>query len=144
MNFEQLEKLEKRYLELEHLLASYESVCDKEQYNKYAKELSDSKEAVFLFREYKRIAKEIEGLKIVFAEKHDKEFMELAKKEQEELAHKSIALEQDLKNILRGEDKDLGRKAIVEIRQGTGGMEAGLFAGDLYRCLLYTSPSPRD
>jgi peptide chain release factor 1 len=131
--YEQLEKLENRYQELENLLASPEIINNKEQYNKYAKELSDLKGSVSLFREYKRLSKEITDLENVLNEKHDKEFLELAKKELQHLKEKRQDLKQQLKDILAGEDKDLGRDVIVEIRQGTGGLEAGLFARDLYR-----------
>src|SRR4030042_3061206 len=131
--FEQLEKLEKRYQELEHLLASYGSVSDKEQYNRYARELSGLRGCVSLFREHKRIAGEIEDLKKTLVEKHEREFLALARTELEDLENKKTDLEKKLKDILAGEDKDAGRDVIVEIRQGTGGMEAGLFAADLYR-----------
>ncbi len=86
--FEQLEKIEKRYQELEHLLASYETVSDKEQYNRYAKELSDLKEPVFLFREYKKINKETKDLEAALGEKHDHDFLALARAELEELKKK--------------------------------------------------------
>jgi peptide chain release factor 1 len=135
-SFEQLEKLEARYQELEHILASYEVIADKEQYNKYAKELSDLKEPVSLFREYKKVCKEQEDLKAVLKEKHDKELEELAKKELKDLEEKRKDYEKRLKIILAGKDKDASRDIIVEIRQGTGGDEAGLFAADLYR--MYT------
>jgi len=134
--FEQLQKLENRFQELEGLLASPEAFADKEQYNKYAKELSGLKEPISLFREYKKVSKEIEGLVVVLKEKHDKEFIELAKKELQDLELKMADLEQRLKEVLAGEDEDAGRDIIVEIRQGTGGDEAGLFAADLYR--MYT------
>ena len=134
--FEQLQKLEARYEELEHILASHGVISDREQYNKYAKELSDLKGAVSLFREYKKVTKEIDELKIVLKEKHEKEFIDLAKKEMEDLESRIIDLEQKLKAALAGEDKDAGRDVIVEIRQGTGGEEAALFAADLYR--MYT------
>lgn len=134
--FEQLQKLENRFQELEGLLASPEAFADKEQYNKYARELSGLKEPISLFREYKKVSKEIEGLVVVLKEKHDKEFIELAEKELQDLELKMADLEQRLKEILAGEDEDAGRDIIVEIRQGTGGDEAGLFAADLYR--MYT------
>ncbi len=134
--FGQLEKLEKRYDELEHLLGQNEVFADKEQYNKYAKEYFGLKAAVLLFREYKKIAREAEGLEMVLGEKHDKEFLDLAKKELEPLISKKQDLANQLKKALTGEDKDLGRDIIMEIRQGTGGLEAGLFAADLYR--MYT------
>jgi peptide chain release factor 1 len=134
--YEQLAQLEKRYQELEYLLASHEVVSNKEQYSKLAKELSDLKDAVYLFREYKKVSGEIEGLEIMLGEKHDKEFLELADKELPDLINKREELEKRLKDALTGEDEDLGKNVIVEIRPGTGGLEAGLFAADLYR--MYT------
>jgi len=139
--FDQLQKIEDRYKELEHLLASHVVISDKEQYNKFAKELSGLRDSVYLFREYKKVSKEIEDLEIVYAEKHDKEFLELAEKELRDLKDKKNNLEKRLKNVLAGEDKDLGKDVIVEIRQGTGGLEAGLFAADLYR--MYTKYAAR-
>jgi peptide chain release factor 1 len=138
---EQLEKLEKRYEELEQLLGSYEAISDKEQYNRYAKELSDLKEPVALFREYKKIALEIADLELMLQEKHDKEWLELSQKELEELKNKKAGLENKLTTILKGEDKGANRDVIVEIRAGTGGLEAGLFAADLYR--MYTKYASR-
>jgi len=139
--FEQLQKLENRFQELEGFLGSPEAFADKEQYNKYAKELSGLKEPVSLFREYKKASKEIEELEAVLKEKHDKEFIELAEKELKDLEAKSADLEQRLKKVLAGKDEDVGRDIIVEIRQGTGGDEAGLFAADLYR--MYTKYAAR-
>jgi peptide chain release factor 1 len=133
---EQLEKLEVRYQELEQLLASHDITANKEQYNKYAKELSDLKEPVSLFREYKKVSKEIEDLDALLKEKHDKEFADLARKELQELKGKKTNLEEGLKRILAGEEKEADRDIIMEIRQGTGGDEAGLFAAGLYR--MYT------
>ncbi|MDD5692528.1 MAG: peptide chain release factor 1 [Candidatus Omnitrophica bacterium] len=133
---EQLKKIEARYEELEQLLASHEQIADRQQYNKLAKELSDIKPAVSLFREYKGVLREIKELEAVLEQKHDKDFLELAQEESKELAARLSDLETRLKKLLTGEDKDAGRDAIVEIRQGTGGDEAGLFAADLYR--MYT------
>lgn len=134
--FEQLEKIEKRYKELEQLLASSQILSNKEQYHKFAKELADLKDKVALFREYKRVFKEIEDLRHVISGKHEEELLELAKKELQDLKNKKILLEERLQDTLTGEDKDKVCDVIVEIRQGTGGLEAGLFAADLYR--MYT------
>ena len=130
---QQLKKLEQRYLELEQFLGSEGAFANKEQYNKLAKELSDIKQPVFLYREYRKLEKESADLESVLKEKHDPDFIELARKEIEELSAKKSALEGKIKLILAGEDKDIGRDCILEIRQGTGGDEAGLFAADLYR-----------
>jgi len=130
---EQLEKSEKRYEELENLLGSKEVISDRDLYNRYAKELSDLKEAVYLYREYKKITGELRDTEAVLKEKHDDEFLEMARKELETLGERKADLEARIKRALTGEDKDLGLDIIVEIRQGTGGLEAGLFAADLYR-----------
>ncbi|MDP2831422.1 MAG: peptide chain release factor 1 [Candidatus Omnitrophota bacterium] len=131
--YEQLEKLTARYQELEHLLGSHEQIVDRQQYNKLAKELSDIKDVVFIFRGYKNILKEISDLESVLSGKHDKDFLELAQEELGNLQAQKTDAELKLKKILAGEDKDAGRNCIVEIRQGTGGDEAGLFAAVLYR-----------
>jgi len=131
--FNQLEKLESRYEELEKLLSSPEVLSDREKSNQLARELSSIKEPVSLYREHKRILKETQDLENVLKEKHDKEFLELAKKELEELKAKQNEIEDKIKATFTEEDKDAGRACIVEIRQGTGGDEAGLFASDLYR-----------
>ncbi|MDD5060147.1 MAG: peptide chain release factor 1 [Candidatus Omnitrophica bacterium] len=131
--FERLERIAARYSQLEHLLASQGQITDRDQYNKLAKELSDLKETVSLFVEYKSLIKQAADLDTVLSEKHDQEFLDLAKEEFKDIEKKKSGLEAQLKKIMTGEDKDAGRNCIVEIRQGTGGDEAGLFAADLYR-----------
>jgi len=131
--YEQLEKSVLRYQELEQLLGSQEQIADRQLYNKLAKELSDIKLVVSLYREYKDLLKEITDLEAVIAGKHEQDFLELVQAEKKALAEKRTVLELKLDKILAGEDKDAGRDCIVEIRQGTGGDEAGLFAAVLYR-----------
>jgi peptide chain release factor 1 len=133
---ERLEKLEKRYVELEHLLSSYDVIADKKEYNRYAKELADLKEAVSLYRELKKADQEAVDLEHLLKEKHEAEFVELAKKELQDLKSKRTDLERKIKEATAQEDKDAGKDVIVEIRQGTGGSEAALFAADLFR--MYT------
>ncbi len=133
---DKLAKLEKRYEELEQLLADHAIIADSEQCNKLAKELSDLKEPVSLFRNYKKLTSEIKDLEGMIKEKHDKELLEMAKKELPELKTRKESLEAKIKEALKGEDKDAGKDVLVEIRQGTGGAEAALFAADLYR--MYT------
>ncbi len=133
---DKLAKLEKRYEELEQLLADHAIIADSEQCNKLAKELSDLKEPVLLLRNYKKLTSEIKDLEDMLKEKHDKELLEMAKKELPELKTRKESLEAKIKEVLKGEDKDAGKDVLVEIRQGTGGAEAALFAADLYR--MYT------
>ena len=134
--FEHLKKLESRYSELEHLLASYEIISDKEQYNRYAKELADLRDTVSFFREYQKVLKEIEGLELILQEKHDRDFVELAKKELLDLQSRRETLEKQMQQSLVSEDETDHRDVIMEIRQGTGGGEAALFAADL--CRMYS------
>ncbi|MFH0855771.1 MAG: peptide chain release factor 1 [Candidatus Omnitrophota bacterium] len=133
---EKLKKLEERYAELERLLISPEALGDREMSNKLAKELSGLKEPVSLSREHKRVTKEIQEMELVLGQKHDKEFLDLAREELEGLKARIQEIEEKIKEIFTEKDKDAGRDIIVEIRQGTGGDEAGLFAADLYR--MYT------
>jgi peptide chain release factor 1 len=133
INIGQLQKLEARYQELEELLVSAQVSVGKELYNKYAKELSVIKKPVALFKDYQRACRQEIELQEILHGKHDKEFIELAKKEIEDLRAQKEDLESKIAVMLAGEDKDLGRNMIMEIRQGTGGDEAGLFAATLYR-----------
>ena len=130
---EQLEKMAVRYQELEGLLADHELIADRQQYNKLAKELSDLKPAVTLYREFKGLLEESQGLEEVLLQKHDEDYHQLVHQEIEHLSARKTDIELKLKVMLAGEDKDAGRSCIIEIRQGTGGDEAGLFAADLYR-----------
>jgi len=138
---DKLQKLEKRYEELEQLLADHTVIADSAQCNKLAKELSDLKEPVTLFRSYKKLTGEIKDLQDLLEGKHDKELLEMAKKELPELKIRKESLEAQIKEVLKGEDKDAGKDVLVEIRQGTGGAEAALFAADLYR--MYTRYAER-
>jgi len=131
-----LEDIERRYVELEDKLADAAVIADRNQYNRYAKELADLKETVLLFRELKRVDKEITELEGLLKQRHEADFLELAKSELQGLKARRLDLENQLKRSLSGEDKDLERDIIVEIRQGTGGDEAGLFAADLYRMYM--------
>jgi peptide chain release factor 1 len=133
---DKLARLEKRYEELEQLLADHAILADPEQCNKLAKELSDLKDPVLLFRDLKKLSQEIRELEAILEEKHDKDFLEMAKTELPDLRSRKTALEAKIKEVLKGEDKDAGKDVLVEIRQGTGGAEAALFAADLYR--MYT------
>jgi len=133
MFIKELEILEARYEELEGLLASPDVLSDRERSHKLAKELSAIKEPVALFREYKKVLKESSDLEALLEGKHDQEFGDLAKKELDELKAKEEGIKEKIESALTQEDKDADRDIIVEIRQGTGGDEAGLFAADLYR-----------
>ncbi|NQU19585.1 peptide chain release factor 1 [bacterium] len=136
---EKLDKLEKRYIELEHELADIEIINDKVQYHKLAKELSDISPFVFKFRELKNVEKQKSDLSKMIGEPHDSDFLELAKSELVQLEGKKKKIESEIENLFKkqsGGNKDIKKDVIIEIRGGTGGREAAIFAGDLYR--MYT------
>ncbi len=113
-----------------------EVITDREKSSRLAKELSALKEPVLLLKEHMRVEKEFSELEAVLKDKHDEDFVSLAKIELEDLQLKKAEIELKIRDFLVEEDKDADRDVIVEIRQGTGGDEAGLFAADLYR--MYT------
>ncbi|MDZ7261028.1 MAG: peptide chain release factor 1 [candidate division KSB1 bacterium] len=130
---DKLEKIEKRYQELSELLSDPRIISDVKRYRSLAKEQSDLSEIVEKFRDYKKVLKDIDQDEEVLRESHDKELKELAQLELDELREKKEALEEELKLLLVPRDPQDAKNAVMEIRAGTGGEEAGLFAGDLYR-----------
>ena len=86
--YEQLEKLDLRYQELEQLLGSQEQITERALYNKLAKELSDIKLVVSCYREYKNVLKEIADLEVVMLGKHEQDFLELVRTEQKTLVER--------------------------------------------------------
>ncbi len=133
---DKLKKLVLRYQELENFLGSPEAFANKELYNKSAKEMADLREPVAMLREHEKIITETQSLEGMLKERHDQDFLELAQTELQDLRQRRAALEEKIAVMLAGEDTDSGKSFILEIRQGTGGLEAGLFAADLYR--MYT------
>ncbi|MDD3234052.1 MAG: peptide chain release factor 1 [Candidatus Omnitrophota bacterium] len=128
-----LEKLEERYRRLEELLASDEVVSDLEKCSKYARELAELQEPVRLLRLHRKLSAELEELKQMRHGHEDREMAELVNREEDALKQKLAGFEERLQSMLEEEDGNADRDIIVEIRQGTGGMEAALFAAVLYR-----------
>jgi len=130
---ESLEKKKKRAKELEELLADQEVLKDRGLYQRYAKELSASSSILKKYEDYLSAKQEAEKLEVMLKEKHDREFIDLAKAEIEELKEKAKTLKTELEEMLVDEDPDSNRDIIMEIRAGTGGLEASLFAAELFR-----------
>lgn len=133
---DKLDRLVARYQEIEQILSIQETLADTERYNKLVKEFSDLREPVGLSREYQKVCKELKDLEEVLKQRHDRDFVELAQAEMADLKNQKTELLAKIKVALTEEDKDANKNVMVEIRQGTGGLEAALFAGDLYR--MYT------
>jgi len=133
MLINKLENVEKRFVELEKLLTSPEVISDRELLAKYSKEHAELKEIVENFRAYKKTIREIEEATLLLKEEGMKE---LAEAELKTLEEKEKKLKQTLEILLLPKDPFDEKNIIVEIRAGTGGEEAALFAGDLLRMYL--------
>lgn len=131
--FERLEKIHKRYDELNQQLSDPAIVSDPKKLASLAKERSEIDNIVATYDKYLKVHKNIEDDRTIIQETTDREFRELAQSELEEFETQEETLIEDLKVLLIPKDPRDSRNVIMEIRAGTGGDEAGLFAGDLYR-----------
>lgn len=134
--FDKLEKVKERYFEIAELLNKPETALDQREFRKLSKEYSDLTEIVQKYDEYNKVKLEVEENRKLLYETNDAELKEMAKAEQESLEAKVTELETQIKDLLVPKDPNDSKNAILEIRAGTGGEEAALFAADLYR--MYT------
>jgi peptide chain release factor 1 len=138
--FDKLSTVESRYEELMTRLGTVEVQSDPAEYRKSAKALSEIEPLVEKFREYKSVQKDIEGAQEL-ARGGDGEMRALAEEELSSLEEKRERLLQELKVLLIPKDPNDEKNVILEIRAGTGGDEAALFAADLFR--MYTRYAER-
>src|SRR5213595_3190715 len=134
--FERLDQIEARYEELTHALASPEIIGDSAKYQKTAKAHSELTDMVDKYREYKDLKKGIAESKAVLADEKDSEMRAYAQEELEKLEARVAAVEEDIKLLLLPKDPNDEKNIILEIRAGTGGDEATLFAAEVFR--MYT------
>ncbi|HYL95578.1 MAG TPA: PCRF domain-containing protein, partial [Terriglobales bacterium] len=134
--FERLDQLETRYQELERSLASPEIISDSGKYQKAAKAHSELTPVVEKYREYKDLKRGIEESKAVLAEEKDADMRAYAQEELDKLQERAVAVEQELKVLLLPKDPTDEKHIVLEIRAGTGGDEATLFAAEMFR--MYT------
>ncbi|MEJ2642244.1 MAG: peptide chain release factor 1 [Desulfosarcinaceae bacterium] len=132
---DKLKGVEERFEELERLLSDPEVVKQRDTYQKYAMEHAELSKVVSVFREYKANQAEIDGSLELLSDS-DPEIKTMAKEEIDRLTRVNDALEKELGTLLIPKDPLDGKNVILEIRAGTGGDEAGLFAADLYK--MYT------
>lgn len=131
-----LERIEEKHKELTQLLSDPSVLSDKNRYKKIAKEHNDLSQIVELSTKYKKVLKSIQEDEKLSKESEDKDLADLAKSELEELYSQKTEYEEKLKILLLPKDPKDSRNTIVEIRAGTGGEEAALFAADLYKMYL--------
>lgn len=132
--FQKLDNVEKRYQELTARLGSPD--LDPKDLQSVAKEQASLREVVETYQEYKSVKQELQDNKDLLANEKDEEMKAMAKEEISSLESRVPDLEDRLKVLLLPKDPNDDRNTILEIRAGTGGEEAALFAGDLFR--MYT------
>src|SRR5450759_4453528 len=134
--FERLDQIEARYEELTNVLASPEIVNDSAKYQKTAKAHAEIAPMVEKYREYKDLTRGIAESKAVLADEKDAEMRAYAQEELDKLEARVGGVEEELKVLLLPKDPNDEKDVILEIRAGTGGDEATLFAAEMFR--MYT------
>ena len=141
MLIDRLTSIAKKYQDLETRLSDPAILRDQEQYQLLAKEHADLTPLMQTFHTYQRVEKELETNQTLLKTESDEEIKELAREEIQQLKEKLTALEEELRFLLLPKDPNDDKNILLEIRAGTGGEEAGLFAADLFR--MYTRYAER-
>jgi len=131
--FERLDKMLARYDELTELLADPLTVANPQRFRDLSREHSEKSEIVRIYRQYRKLEEEIEHLKSMTESSSDPELSALAAAELPDAESRKVSMEEELKSLLIPRDPNDDKDCIVEVRAGTGGEEAALFAADLYR-----------
>jgi peptide chain release factor 1 len=128
-----LDQLDARYEEMTQQLSSAEVVNDSARLQKLAKQHSELQDIVNKHREFKQIEKDLAGAHEMVVESEDADMRHMAQEEEKQLTERRDTIERELKLLLLPKDPNDDKSVIVEIRAGTGGDEAALFAGELFR-----------
>lgn len=140
---EKLDQLDVRYQQMTQELSTPEIVSDSARFQKLAKQHSDLEEIVNKHREFKQIEKDLAGTRQMIVESEDAEMRHMAQEEERQLTTRKEQIERELKLLLIPKDPNDEKNVILEIRAGTGGDEAGIFAGDLFRMYSRYAESQR-
>lgn len=130
---EKLQALAEKYDELTEKISDPDVISDQANWQKFMKQRADLEPVVETYRAFAKAQEELEDAKIMVAEETDEEMKEMAQMEVESLKETIEKLEGKLKILLLPKDPNDDKNVIVELRAGTGGEEAGLFAGDLLK-----------
>ena len=133
---EKLEAINEKFLEIEKQMNDPAVMQDMKHYVKISKDYKDLQPIIEAYKTYKNVLENIDNAKYVLNNEKDEDFKELAKQELSELTEKREKMEEEIRLLLIPSDPQDGKNAILEIRAGTGGDEAGIFAGDLYRMYI--------
>ncbi len=127
-----LKGIEERFIKVEHLLSDPAVISDQKKYQGYLKEHGELNKVVPKFREYESALEELEEAKELLKD-DDPDMRAMAREEIPQLEQTIETVKTELNVLLMPKDPRDGKNVILEIRAGTGGEEAGLFAGDLFR-----------
>jgi peptide chain release factor 1 len=130
---DKLEALHARFTEVEQLLSSPEVVADRKRFTQLNKEYKSLQPVSQAYYKYKKFTTELQEAREILKNEKDKDLRELAKETTDEIEKEMPALEEEVRLMLLPRDPEDAKKAVIEIRSGTGGDEASLFAGDLAR-----------
>jgi peptide chain release factor 1 len=130
---DKLEGIRERFNEVSQQITQPEVVSDLKKYKTLSKEYKDLEKIMVQFSAYENVLSNIESAKSVISTEKDEEFRDMAKMELDELIPKKAEMEGILKEMLIPRDPNDSKNSILEIRAGTGGDEASIFAGDLFR-----------
>ena len=130
---DKLEAIQKRFEEVGRMLVQPDVVSDMKRYSQLSKEYKELDRIVSHYRQYRLTTDNIDSTRRLLTTEKDPEFREMAKEELDTLQERRQQQEEALKVLLIPRDPNDSRDVIMEIRAGTGGDEAALFAGDLYR-----------
>lgn len=133
---EKLAAIKRRWEEVEQKLSDPKVIGDMKEFKKFNKEYKDLTEVVNAYHDYKKVVENIDFNKSILVNEKDDELREMAKLDLDDLLPKKEKMEEDIRQMLVPKDPEDARNAVMEIRAGTGGDEASIFAGDLYR--MYT------
>ncbi|NND93413.1 MAG: peptide chain release factor 1 [Flavobacteriales bacterium] len=128
-----LAAIAERHTEVAKLIVDPEIITDMSRYTRLMKEYKDLEPIVNAHKEYSEVISNIESAKQVIANETDTEFKEMAKMELDSLEARKIEMDEEVKVLLIPKDPEDDKNAVMEIRAGTGGDEASIFAGDLFR-----------
>ncbi len=131
--FDKLENTVEHYNQINDQLSQADVASDQDLYRRLRKEQRSLKSIVDTYLKYKRVKNDIEGNKEIIETEIDEELISFARDDLLKLHEQLLQLEEEIKVLLIPKDPNDSKDAIVEIRAGTGGEEAALFAGDLFR-----------
>ncbi|HNQ62125.1 MAG TPA: peptide chain release factor 1 [Bacteroidia bacterium] len=133
MLLDKLEAIKRRFEDVERELSVPTVMNDMKRYAQLNRDYKELQKIVDAYHVYKNVRSNLENVRNVLLTEKDEEFRELAKIEMDELEEKNEKLEEEIRFLLVPADPEDSKNAIFEIRAGTGGDEASIFAGDLYR-----------